>query len=68
MLILFYFIVGSLKKKKVYIPVRENPDINFLGKTEIFYSLQISLFKKVYLLGRGVEHKRSYRKGREQRY
>jgi hypothetical protein len=25
------FIVGSFKKKKVYIPVHQNPDINYLG-------------------------------------
>jgi hypothetical protein len=29
---LFIHLVGLLKKKKVYIPVHEHPDINFLGK------------------------------------
>ena len=25
-------IVGAIKKRKVYVPVREHPDVNFLGK------------------------------------
>jgi hypothetical protein len=24
--------VGAMRKKKVYVPVREHPEINFLGK------------------------------------
>lgn len=30
-LILFVFTVGLMIKKKVYIPIREYPDVNFLG-------------------------------------
>ena len=24
-------LVGAIKKRKVYVPVREHPDVNFLG-------------------------------------
>ena len=29
--VLSKFSVGSVQRKKIYIPVREHPDINFLG-------------------------------------
>lgn len=25
------YLVGAIKKRKVYVPVREHPDVNFLG-------------------------------------